>query len=821
MTARIMLLQRLTLLTLLLITAPFFGIAQTPSIAQKTSEMKVSEGFFTYYTSPSEDDLYLEIAEMEEDFIYVNSLTAGIGSNDIGLDRGKLGDTRLVRFERHGSKVLLVQPNLDYRSTSANASEQKAVTDAFAESVLWGFEVVAESDGRVLISLTDFLLRDAYGVTETLQQQNQGSYRLDRSRSALYLPQTMNFPENSEFEAMLTFTGSGAGYWLRSVTPSSEAVTVRQHHSFVKAPDAGYEPRPFHVRSGYFSTQYKNYSAPIGEDMTVRHITRHRLEKKRPGARRSSAVEPIIYYLDPGTPEPIRGALLDGARWWNQAFEAAGYKDAFQVKMLPEDAHPLDVRYNVIQWVHRSTRGWSYGYSVADPRTGEIIKGHVSLGSLRVRQDYLIAEGLLAPYSGGVPKDDPMLEMALARIRQLSAHEVGHTLGLTHNFAASTDNRASVMDYPHPKVALTEQGGLSLDNAYDTGIGEWDKLAIAYGYQDFEEGVDEERALDEIIERGSEEGLSFISDRDARPLGGAHPKAHLWDNGTDPADQLYHIMKVRRTALNQFSERVIRTGEPMATLEDALVPIYLYHRYQVEAAAKLVGGMDYRYALRGDGQPGPSIVDGATQNKAIDALMRTLSVDALALPQEILALIPPRPIGYYPTRELFDSNSGLTFDPLAAAESAASLTLRALLHPQRAFRMVDYHSRNPNLPSFPQLLDQLLSISWRSEMPEGFSGSVQSVLNHAVLHHLLALAADDGAHALVRGEVLASLNGLKKDLERYADSGTRKASLARFALMQIAQFEEDPSRFSVPKAVEIPPGSPIGSRLGCDAMGLN
>ena len=472
------------------------------------------EGYFTFYYDENKDKIFLQVENLEREFLYVNALSEGIGSNDIGLDRGQLGNTRVVKFIKAGNKLLLVQPNQDYRAITKNIEEKKSVQQAFAKSVIHGFVIKESNQGKYLVDATSFFMRDAHGVQGRLLGRKQGNYNLDKTKSAINLERTKAFPKNVEFDIMLTFKGSPKGSNIISVTPKPSLITVNQHHSFVELPDNQYKPRKFDPRSGANAISYLDYATPVNESIKKRFIYRHRLEKKNPNATKSEAVEPIIYYLDRGTPEPVRSALLDGARWWNQAFEAIGFIDAFQVKMLPEGADPLDVRYNVIQWVHRSTRGWSYGSSVSDPRTGEIIKGHVSLGSLRIRQDFLIAQALRAPYADNDTDDQFALDMALARIRQLSAHEVGHTIGLAHNFAASSKGRASVMDYPHPTLSF-KNGKVDFSDAYDTKIGDWDKVSIAYSYGIYNE--DEDASLDNLLNRAFKNGARFITDQDARP----------------------------------------------------------------------------------------------------------------------------------------------------------------------------------------------------------------------------------------------------------------------------------------------------------------
>ncbi|MDX1618574.1 MAG: zinc-dependent metalloprotease [Balneolaceae bacterium] len=817
--------KRLALLSLIFVISCSSLLAQKTTIRKKTKGFEKKEGFVTWYWDEGEGKIWLEIERFDKEFLYVNALTAGVGSNDIGLDRNQLGDERVVYFDRRGPKVLLVQPNYGYRAITPNRSERRSVQDAFASSVLWGFTVEASEKGRVLVDATGFLLRDAHGVIDRLKERNEGTYTLDETRSAVYLPGTLNFPQNSEFEATLTFTGSDPGGEVRSVVPTPEAITVRQHHSFVQLPDEGYRPRVFDPRAGYYGIGYQDYSTPVSEPISKRYITRHRLRKKNPDAAMSEPVEPIVYYLDRGTPEPVRSALIEGAEWWNQAFEAAGYRDAFQVEILPEGAHPLDVRYNVINWVHRSTRGWSYGTSVTDPRTGEIIKGHVLLGSLRVRQDYLIAEGLLAPYENGIPEEnDPMLEMALARIRQLSAHEVGHTLGLSHNFAASINNRASVMDYPHPKVTIDDQNNFDLSDAYDTGIGEWDKVAIRYGYSDFPEGTDLENELNGILQQAIGEGLLFISDADARPEGGAHPDAHLWDYGSDPVAQMSRILSVRAKALDQFSEANIRPGMPMATLEDVLVPIYLYHRYQLEGTVKLIGGLNYFYSLRGDGQPAPEPVPPGRQRAALDAMLETLEPERLRLPQKLVNLIPPRPLGYYETRELFNSHTDPAFDPLGAAETAANLTADLILNARRAARLVDFEARDSGYLGLGEMIDIVLDRTIRAERLDGYEGAIQRTVDYAVLYNLMELAADDAASSQVRAVSRLKLSELESWLEQRSGSVRETSQKAAYDYMAqlIRDFRSDPETMeTVTPPLSPPPGSPIGGGVGTGVLQCN
>jgi len=795
-----------------------------PSIAEKTEDLDRMDGFVPLYWDARAGTLWMEISRFNTPFLYVTSLPAGLGSNPVGLDRGQLGSQRVVQFERTGPKVLLVEPNLDYRATTDNPDEQEAVREAFAPGVVWGFEVGAQSeDGEtVLVDATDFVVRDAHGVVRRLKETDQGSFSLDESRSAPYLDNVKAFPDNTEMEARLTFTtDEEPGEYVQETAADPTSVTLRVRHSMVALPDtAGYTPRRFDPRAGLFYSDYMDFAAPIGTSMTQRLVNRHRLTCAEPAGEDGlcPAEEPIVYYLDPGTPEPVRGALLDGARWWAEAFRAAGFEDAYRVEVMPDSVDPMDVRYNVIQWVHRRTRGWSYGASVTDPRTGEILKGHVTLGSQRVRQDYLLAEGLLAPYQGEradglAPENDPMLEMALARIRQLSAHEVGHTIGLAHNFAASVNDRASVMDYPAP-LARVEGDSISLEDAYDTGVEDWDEIAVRYAYAQPDPGQSEEDLLDGILRDAREQGLLFVTDRDARPAGAAQPEGNLWDNGDDVVAALDREMNVREVALGRFGEAVVQTGEPLALMEEALVPLYLRHRYQVEATAKLVGGVAYDYALRGAEARLAERVPADRQRAALDALLETIRPARLALPPAVRTQLPPRPPGYPSNRELFEGRTGLTFDPYAPGEVAATMVVDALVQPERAMRLVAQHDADPNRPGLSAVLTRVTDQVWKDDVPsDAHRAEVQRTTQQVWTDLLLSRADRAETAPAVRARLTQHLRELAdwltdtpgEDAETQAHRRSLRALIQRF-------LERDHKSTTPPAALETPPGSPIGQR---------
>lgn len=793
--------------SIILLLSLCFSQCAISQFSENKASFQKYDGLFDFYYDEMNDKVYLEVAKLNQEFLYVYSLSSGIGSNDIGLDRGQLGNEQVVYFKKAGNKLLLVQPNLKFRALTDNDLERKSIEQAFATSVLGGFKIEEEKNGTYIIDITDFLMQDAHGVSKRLKRTNQGTYSFDRSKSAFALERTKAFPKNIEFDMLMTFKGEASGAYIQSVTPNSDLVTVAQHVSFIELPDSSYKKRIFDPRSGSYPFSYYDYATPVQAPILKQFITRHRLEKKNPAAALSEAVEPIIYYLDNGTPEPVRSALLEGGRWWNQAFEAIGYKDAFQLKMLPDDADPLDVRYNVIQWVHRSTRGWSYGSSITDPRTGEIIKGHVSLGSLRIRQDFLIAQALMnKPFAARDDNDKPMLDLAIARIRQLSAHEIGHTLGFAHNYAASTNSRASVMDYPHPQFSV-KNGEIDFSNAYATGIGDWDKVTVAYSYADFQPGADERKELNKILEQAQDKGLRYITDQDARPQGSAHVLAHLWDNGTDVSAELDAMLEVRKTAIANFSIDNIRANEPNSVLEDVFVPLYFFHRYQTEGVAKIIGGLEYNYAVKGDGQNVVTVADKRMQEKALTAILKTLNANEIAIPEAKLGLFPPRAFGYGKTRESIKGKTGVSFDALSAAESAADMTLGFLLHPERASRLIQQKATDEANLGLQEVLNEVVGQTIERKHKDAYMNSVQQIINFRVLFHMMNLAASNDVHPQVNAMANQKLRTLAMDIGLNGiNNDPVKAEMAR----RIANFYEHPDQFKVIPALELPDGSPIG-----------
>lgn len=785
----------------------FSQAQELPSIADTVAGSSKMGGYFNLYWDDSSGKMYWEIDKLDTEFLYQVSMGSGLGSNPVGIDRGQLRGTFVLSAKRVGPRVLLVQPNYKYRASSDNILERQAVEDAFAPSVHWGFDIVAASGSSILVDASDFFLRDARNVIGAIANRGQGTYSLDMSRSAFYLENTKTFPENVEIETMLTFTSKNAGDLVSSVAATGGAITLRQHHSIVKLPDGNFKPRLADPRIGTSGPTIQDYSTPIGEDLQIRLVAKHRLEKKDPSAARSEAVEPIIYYVDSGTPEPIKTALIEGAGWWDQAYEAAGFINAFQVMELPPGVDGQDVRYNMIHWTHRRTRGYSYGGSVMDPRTGEIIKGNVNLGSLRLRQDYLHGQGLVPGFEyleTVADNNSDSVNMSLDRVRQLSAHEVGHTLGYPHNYLSSSYGRESVMDYPAPLVEITAAGKIDLSNAYIQRIGEYDKLAIRYSYEQFAPGADEKEELAKIVQESLDSGLLFMAHNNNNFVGGGHQFAGVWDNGDNLVDHLKHEIEVRRIGLESFGPELIRNGEPLSSLEYVLLPLYMHHHFQLNSAAQSIGGADYRYTVRGDGQIPFIIIDAQEQRDALETVLSTLSPDFLTLPTNILELLPP-PAFRHSQGEEFPGRTGLLFDPLGAAEGSASLSVKQILQPARMARLVAYGSMG-DYPNLEEVVDRLLEVTWDVDIAgNDYQQQILHLVQRVTADEMMVQATSESASGEVKAVLADRLEKLAARLERLRNSSAHQSSVAA----DIRRWQQRPDDAVPRPALVLPPGDPI------------
>ncbi len=796
----------------------FFILVLTLALSEKacaltldelTQNTPLSDGFVGIVYDKKEGKTYLKINNIGEDFIYQTSLPSGLGSNDVGLDRGQLGSTRLAVFEHTGNKVFLRQKPVRYRANTDNPTEALAVDEAFASSILWGFPVVESNDNWVLVDASEFVLQDSHGIGRHLKNIKQGdSYQVDSSRSALDIAWSKSFPDNTALQSIITLVGSKPGNHVKSTVPDPHAITVKMHHSFIRLPDDGYTPRKFFPKSGYWTLKFKDYAQPINEDINQQYIARHRLQKKDPASDISDVIKPFIYYLDPGVPEPVKSALLDGARWWTEAFEALGYRNAYQVRMLPSDADPMDIRYNVIQWVHRSTRGWSYGSSVIDPRTGEIIKGHVTLGSLRVRQDYLIAQGLMAPFSDN-EDDQALMDLALARIRQLAAHEVGHTLGLSHNFAASNYDRGSVMDYPHPQFELINDK-IVAPNAYGVGLGPWDKAAITYGYKEFTSESDSE-ALQDLLAENDRKGLLFISDADARDPGSPHAHASLWDNGKDAVSELEAVMKIREKAISNFGEDNLKNGRKWSDLEEIFAPVYFFHRYQIGASAKWLGGLEYDYSVKNaNNVPWQTVIAGEKQQHALSSMLKTLQPSFLNVGPRIESLLVPKATENRRTRESLKGNTGVSFDHLALASASAQHTIGLIFNKHRLARIAQQSASDTLIPSIRKITKQINETIINREY-SGLNAKIHQKVVDLIYSNYMNLLLDKSTPSTVKAEIFAALlsetSYQKARLKKVAQSsdyyGFHAYQLSRLKNFREAKVKE---KIILPS---MPPGSPI------------
>jgi len=797
--------------------------AQSGNWAEETGSLVHKEGFVDLYLDADGGRVLVALPAPDAEgvalrAIQATGLTAGLGSNPIGLDRGRANAGEIVAFRKVGDKVIAEIENWTYRASADNPLERKAVRDSFARSFVWSGEILGTGpEGELLVDLSSYLTRDTMDVRARLKQHPKGgAFQISKELSMPDVSAALAFPDNVEFDAFLTLSSDEPKAEVWATAADARSVTLVQHTSLVRLPDDGYTPRMFDPRSGAIDVGYYDFSAPLSGQVGQSFARRFRLEKQDPTAASSPAKEPIVFYVDSGAPEEIRAALIEGASWWAEAFEAAGFPDSYRVQVLPEGAHPLDVRYNVIQWVHRQTRGWSYGGGLTDTRTGEMLKANVILGSQRVRQDRMIFEGLAGASKTGTGAADDPVQIALSRIRQLAAHEVGHTLGFAHNFAASSNERASVMDYPAPLVWVGQNGELDFSAAYDVGIGEWDIVSAMWLYRQYPDGTDENAAGDELLESAWGSGLRYIDDPQGRGVGTAHPYASVWDNGTDPVASLTEVMRVRKVALERFGLDALQPGEPTSRLRAVIVPVYLYHRYQVNAAAKMIGGYDFHYAETGQANIGGAPVPADQQRGALSALVATLDPAVLDLPDRTLDLLTPPLVSFRGAgagAEYFPGETGAMFDLLTAADTSASQTLGALLHPQRVARLIETERRDANALSYGDVLREVEEALFK----DADTPRQASILRREQVRYVSVLI-DLAANTNATPETVIQTNAYLSALARRIVSRSRRADPADVAVRdelsrRITAHLDRPSLPVMPSTpeVDIPPGSPIGA----------
>jgi hypothetical protein len=732
-----------------------------------------------------------------------------------------IADQFVARFERHGGKVLLVLTNPRFRAeNTANASLVLSVEESFPTSTIAAFEVLAEEEsGEVLIDATRHFSSDHVGVIQRLRSANQGSFSLDHERSTVYQRHTRGFPTNTEVEVSLTFTSDNPGSLVRSHAPDGRSITLRQHHSLVQLPDNDYQPRRGDPHIGVFGVRYYDFTKSFDTKYPSHYVMRHRLAKADPNAAMSDPVEPIVYYLDQAIPDPYRSAFREGAMWWNDVFAAAGFVDAFRIEDMPSDMDPMDARYNVIQWVHRSDPGSSIGPSFVDPRTGEIIKAAVRMDSYRSLTDFNIYAGTLpataepsdlelSDWYASLDADVSATDFTMARRRQHVAHEVGHTLGLSHNFIAASSGRTSVMDYPAPLIKLTD-GELDLSDAYRNGPGAYDSVAIRYAYTEFRPDQ-EEAGLQAIVEDAIASGIEFNADGDNASWS-SYPEVTQWINGGDPVGELSRVVEVRRFLIDHFDENAIREGEPMAWLHQRFVPVYLHHRYTLEAAIKAIGGMEFRYAVRGDGLPPTRVVSPERQRQALETALDALEPDALAVPDHILDLMAPKAFGYSSDDWYFGSKAAPAFDQIGAARIIATMAVGNILAPQRVARLVAFNARDSESPAPEEVIARVIERTWGAPRT-GPRAAFRRVVQRVVVDELIDLAANENATVESRAAAEWGLRRIAEMIQTRIVRLPEEEAHHTMAAADIQRFLSRPAevtRRSTP--LSAPSASPIGS----------
>jgi hypothetical protein len=805
--------------------------APAATIAERTVGLQRTDGFVPFYWDVARGRVLLEIPAFDEDILYYVSAASGGGSVEMSFDRGIM-DSSVIHFQRSGPRVLVVEQNLRFRAPGGEAPLVENVRDSFPSSVIAGLPIEADQGGRVLVDATSLFMRDAANVVGGMRRSNQGAFRLDTGRSGFYPARMKAFPDNTEIETIMTFAADQPGALVANVTPDPQSFTMRIHHSFLRAP-TGYTPRRADPRIGVSSLAFRDYSKPFNESTEVEWVTRWRLEKQNPGAALSEPKKPIVFYLDPAIPEPIRTAMREGAQWWNKSFEAAGYRNAVRVLDPTPDMDPMDIRHAWILWINRDERGFSSGGTFRDPRTGEILGSKTRMDSHRIRTIGNYFESYTPTTGGGdgagneecgmvlhVPEDVLALaaqpgtnmpaaqrDMVLLRQSLLTAHELGHVMGFGHNFASSINDRASVMEYPTPRVKVVN-GRLDLSDSFERSTGLYDDLMARYAYTEFP--ADKERqGLDAIIAEMRAKNILFVPSTD--------PRWVWYDDRATPTEYLRETAAARRIMLSQYGPSILQAGEPIGALRDMrLWMTYLHHRWAIESGVGYVGGMYHNIVLKGETLPPTEIVPATLQREVLGLLMETIEPANLAIPETLLTQLTPAP-----GANLEDMAEDYAFDHLRAARILSAMVLEPLLTPERAARLVAFADRQQNAVSLPDVVDAVLAATWRAA-PDADTRhrSLRRVSQRVALDSLMMLGGNADTTPEVRAYVLDQIARLGESLRARKDENPITDAHYRQAERDVARYLENPAA-NAPKSVldwgsrprsryPLPPGPPLG-----------